>query len=220
MDVRTPPFLRLDEVLDTARVGDPWEGFDRRSWIQGEREARTVNGSRVRSEPQVDVALNLGRSGAVASVHLQGLTVDSTTARGVVEAVTVAVRTPGSLIEPVFLRIRSTPDPRSPLRLIPALWCMPHIAHEGRAPEWDEGVHVQVGRRRWTQSAQNGGNAIGVRVHIAASGRVDRLEFLGGNEALLPNVREFLESKTIDPALRNGQPEAGHLHLVFTGVSG
>lgn len=164
--------------------------------------------------PWVDVAVSYASSGELRTAHLLGHTLDPAEADAVAGAVIEAVRPLGRLLEPVFLRIRAMRTPDVELRILLALSCMPHITHEEEEPPRFLGdVRVRGGLR-----FGSGGNdrVVSVRLHIARSGSLEEVEVVGGNEALLPGVRESLTGIEFDPALLNGEPVPGLLNLVFT----
>ncbi len=198
-DARTPLVLRTpSEVLsDPALV----------------REAAALLPDPVRGEPHphVDVAVNYARSGAIRSVHLAGHNVDPVTADAIEARVASAVHPQGSLLHPVFLRVRVTREPAPVVRILPGLDCLPHISHEEDEPPRFLG-EARVGGRL---APSAGGNWVDVRIHLSRTGEVLRLEVLRGDASLLPRVRDAMAETIFDPALINGEPVRGSLVLPF-----
>jgi hypothetical protein len=162
--------------------------------------------------PRVDVAVTYARSGAIRSVHLADHNVTPPLAAAVVDRVAPAVRAQGPLLQPVFLRIRVTREPAPVLRILPGLECLPHVGHEeNEPPRFLEGA--RVGGRF---PASGGAPWITVAVHLSRTGELERLEVLRGDPALLPRVRRALAESAFDPALLNGEPMRGMLHLSFS----
>jgi hypothetical protein len=165
--------------------------------------------------PFVDVAVNYDRSGALRTAHLLDHNVDEDLARDVSALVTAAVRDPVRVLAPVRLRIRVSRDRGVHLAVLPALACMPHIAHEDdEPPRLLGGARVTGGVSRSARLRLDA-TQVAVGLDISADGELGSVWVRGGNAELAPRVRMALAGVRIDPALLNGEPVSGSLLLIF-----
>jgi hypothetical protein len=165
--------------------------------------------------PFVDVAVNYDPPGTLRTAQLLDHNVDETLAREVSALVASEVRDPVRILAPVRLRIRVSRDPELRMAVLPALWCMPHIAHdEDEPPRLHGGARVIGGVSRST-GFPGDGVQVGVALDISAEGRLDGIRVLRGDPELAERVRMALDGVRIDPALLNGEPVPGSLTLTF-----
>ena len=214
-DERLPLLRRAEEVLrmdETSARGTPGRLPD----LLDPLLPQAAEGE---SPPWVDIAVNYDRSGALRTAHLLQHDVREAEARRVAEAVIPAVRSQVRILAPTLLRVRVIRDPRGPsvrFEVLPALACMPHVAHEEEEPpRFLGGARVVGGSRIVPRFMEEDGSAISVRVEVSETGMVEAVVPLGGNQELLARVREVVAAVEFDPALMNGEPVPGTMDLTF-----
>ena len=200
---REPVLLRtLDEVI---AVADP------AGVVGGLLPAPEEDGEG--SWPWVDVAVSYRAGGALHAAHLLDHNVDEATARKVEGALVPRIRTRARVLATTHLRLRATRAPEPELQLLPALRCLPHVAHEDEDPPLTLGGASVVGGQMVRRVRD--GSLIAVGLGISADGALEEVRFLGGNRELLPWVHESLAPVRFDPALLNGMAVPGELSLIF-----
>jgi len=210
-DERLPLLRRPEEVLriDEASTGEAPGGLPE---VLDPLLPPAPGGE---SRPFVDIAVNYDRSGALRTAHLLQHNVREAEARKVAEAVTPAVRSQVRILAPTLLRVRVIRDPSVRFQVLPALACMPHVAHEEEEPPRFLGGARVVGGSRTIPRFMDDGGAISVRVEVSESGVVEAVVPLAGNQELLARVREVVAAVEFDPALMNGEPVPGTMDLTF-----
>lgn len=163
--------------------------------------------------PWVELAVSYQAGGQLQRAHLLDHNVHEVVAREVKGAVTPHVRSRVRVLATTHLRIRATREPEPGLELLPALRCLPHVAHE------DEDPPITLGGASVVGGAMNrrvsDGPRISVRLRISGFGALEEVHVLGGNRELLPWVNESLVPVRFDPALLNGMAVPGELSLTF-----
>jgi hypothetical protein len=211
-DRRPPVLLDLAEVVELSAIEEELESLMPEPAMFAAREGAAAD------PPHVDLAVNYGTDGRIRTAHLMGYTTDEEVAGEVAAVLREVVRPQGRLLEPVFLRVRVVRGPELQLRVLPALSCLPHVTHEdAEPPRFIGAARVRGGTYTF---GMDGERSIAVRLHVAASGRLERIEVVRGNTELLPRLRRAVDSVEFDPALLNGEPVPGVLPLIFEFDSG
>jgi hypothetical protein len=206
-DRRPPVLLDVEQVVELDGLHAALESLLPERTMFAAREGAAADPA------HVDLAVNYGTDGRVRTAHLIGYTTDGEVAREVASVMREAVRPQGRLLEPVFLRVRVVRAPELQLRVLPALSCLPHVRHEEEEPPRFVGAaRVRGGTYMLGMGREQ---TIAARLHVAATGRLERIEVVQGNTELLPRLRRALESVEFDPALLNGEPVPGVLPLTF-----
>ncbi len=166
-------------------------------------------------EPFVELGVNYDVSGAIRTAHLQDHNlIDPAVAELAARELRRSVRPQGQLLDGAQLRLRWSGDRVPELTILPPETCSPHIAHEAEEPpQLPSGVWLRNGRL--FRGGDPEGPEVALRLHISAAGKLENVEFQGGNPQLLPRARDVVDTLEYDPALVNREAVDGTLDVIL-----
>lgn len=164
--------------------------------------------------PLYDFIVRYDARGAAVASGTWDATVDSAVASSLEHELRSRIRALPGLLEPTGFRAQAVFGRRTTFGLAGPVECIPHMVHlPGERPA---GLPAHV--RTWggsTYVAEGDTTTAVVRIHVAADGRVARVEAVRGSPVVVDRTRAVVARLRFDAALRNGVPVAGELLQAF-----